>query len=252
MTTFSKILALLTTAACFAFLGFVLVSLIAGPNWAGETNDFPEYVFEYSGGENPTWSVKRRNTDQSVGGANKILAQKIVDVLNQIKSEQQKQITLLDQGDAATKTPGIEPLEAYVNNPDQGLRALLKKDIAAMKAVDARLRDNLNVIRQNLEKTTRDVTNTIGEIEKIYIQIGGERGQAGRRGDIYRLQNVVAELESDRYRAIEHQKKLRDVWERYQGTIRRLEQRKSILEDQLQKRSQYSNPPAVNVNASTP
>jgi len=240
MTTFSKILALFTTAACFAFLGFVMVSLIAGPNWQGETHEYENYQFEYSGGENPTWSVTRRDDGQAVGGGSPILPKKIVDVLNEIKQQQREQITFLDEGDEQTNTRGINDLEPYIQTLDDALH----KDVAALEENEARLHANLQAVQSQLEETTREVTDTITEIESIYIK--AQR----RRGDIYRLQNVVAELETDRYRSVEHQEKLRDIWERYQGVIQHLKQRKAILERQLEQRSNYDTPPAVNVNAS--
>lgn len=245
MTTFSKILALLTTAACFAFLGFVMVSLIAGPNWPGETRDelFEEYAFEYTDGENPSWAVKQRDNDQAVGGGSPILPKKITDVLNQIKQEQDQRKRILEDGDPETKTAGIEGLDTYINDPNQGLKVLLYNDIEALQQNHARLQDDLAAVQAEIEKTTRDVTDTINTIESIYLKT--ER----RRGDIYRLQNVVAESEADRFRAIEHQKKLRDVWERYQGVIARLEQRKAVLEKQLKQRSAYESQQTVNVNA---
>ncbi|MCA9068139.1 MAG: hypothetical protein KDA84_04415 [Planctomycetaceae bacterium] len=240
MTTFSKILALITTAACFAFLGFVLVTLIAGPNWPGETNQFTDYTFEYTSGENPTWAVKNRETDQTVGGSSPVLPKKIVDVLNEIKQDQQKQIELLDNGNLQTQTPGIDGLEIYVNDPNNGLRAILYKDIAALERKDDQLQQELATIRTELEATTKEVTDTLASIESIFIK--AER----RRGDIYRLQNLVAESQTDEFRAIEHQKKLRDVWERYRGVIQRLEQRKTILEKQLKERE------SSNLNTETP
>ena len=239
MTTFSKILALITTAACFAFLGFVTVSLIAGPNWVGETDDYPEYLFEYTPGEAPTWAAKRRDTDQAVGGASPILPKKIVEVLSQIKQDQAAKITLLDEGNPQTKTWGINGLETYLNDPNQGIKALVFKDIAALNQQDAKLNADLSALRDALETTSRNVTMTVTGIEAIYLE--AER----RRADIYRLQNLVAEAETDRFRAIEHQEKLRDTWERYQGVIDRLKQRNEILSQQLeQKRLPYEAPPA--------
>jgi chromosome segregation ATPase len=239
MTTFSKILALLTTAACFAFLGFVMVSLIAGPNWPGETNNYTDYVFEYSGGETPTWSAKRRDDDQAVQGPSPILAKKIVDVQSQIKQEQEAKISLLENGDAQTQTMGIVGLEAYLNDPNLGIKALLYKDIEALNRQEAKLQSDLAVVRDSLESTSRDVTDTLTSIESIFLE--AER----RRGDIYRLQNLVAEAETDRYRSVAHQKKLRDVWERYQGVIDRLKQRNDILRRQLkeQQRLKYEDAP---------
>lgn len=227
MTTFSKILALLTTAACIAFLGFVTVSLVAGPNWQGEIHNFPEYVFEYTGGENPTWAAKRRDNDQAVGGASPVLPKKLVDVLNEIKREQQAQIALLDNGDPATRTPGIQELDTYIHDPNTGIQALLRKDIAALNQYESRLEADLAQVRDAWVNSSREVTELVAEIEGIYLE--AER----RRGDIYRLENLVAEADTDAYRTIEHQKKLRDVWQRYQGVIGRLKERNEVLRQQL-------------------
>jgi hypothetical protein len=239
MTTFSKVLALFTTAACFAFLGFVTVSLIAGPNWRGETNNFPEYVFEYTPGESPTWAAKRRDNNQAVGSASPILPKKIVDVLNQIKQDQQARIALLDGGTPNVYPPnGITGLETYLNDPNIGIKALLNKDIAALNAQQLKLHGDLQALRDALETTSRQVTMTVTNVEAIFLE--AER----RRGDIYRLQNLVAEAETDRFRAVEHQKKLRDTWERYQGVIERLKQRNEILRQQIEQkqRLKYEDP----------
>ena len=237
MTTFSKILALFTTAACFAFLGFVTVSLIAGPNWAGETHEFPDYAFEYSGGENPTWSVKSRDNDQAVGGGSPVLPKKIVDVLNAIKQEQQAEITLLDEGDPQKGIKGINQLDDEIHNAETGIEVLLYKDIAALNQYRGKLVNDLERVQTANETTSREVTNLVTTVEGIYLE--AER----RRADIYRLQNLVAEAETDRYRAVEHQKKLRDVWERYQGVKHRLKERNQILQEQLkQKQRRYEEP----------
>jgi hypothetical protein len=239
MTTFSKILALLTTAACFAFLGFVAVTLIAGPNWQAETNNFPDYTFEYSGGEEPTWAAKRRDNDQAVGGGSPVLPKKIVEVLSQIRQEQQAEITLLDDGDPQRQIWGINALDPYIHDPETGIEAMMYKDIAALNRNEAKLRADLVRLQDVWEDTHREVTDLVTLIEAIYIE--AER----RRGDIYRLQNVVAESETDRYRAIEHQKKLRDTWERYQGVISRLKERNEILREQVKARQRlYEESPA--------
>lgn len=241
MTKFSKILALFTTAACFAFLGFVTVTLMAGPNWQGQTHSFPDYVFEYSGGENPSWSAKRRDNDQAVGGASPVLPKKIVDVLSQIKQEQQAEIALLDNGDPQKRIKGITQLDDEIHNPETGIEVLMYKDIAALNRYEDRLIEDLGRVQTAYETTTREVSDLLKTTEGIYID--AER----RRGDIYRLQNLVAETETDSYRAIEHQKKLRDVWERYQGVIHRLEERNGVLREQLKQRQQlYEESPAGN------
>ena len=233
MTTLSKILALVTTAACFAFLGFVMVSLVAGPNWQGMTHEseFDGYVFENSGGETPTWSVKRRDNQQTVGGPNKSLPPKIVDVLNEIENEQRQRIEFLDKGDRQKNIFGIDDLKNFINNPDEGIKALILQDIRALKQYGQRLEEELAALNDTLVQTTQEVSQKARDAELKFTSA------EERREDIYRLRNFVTETDTDRFRAVEHQKKLRDAWERYQGVITRLKERNEQLRKLISERS---------------
>ena len=237
MTTLSKILALITTAACFAFLGFVMVSLIAGPNWQGMTHEpeFDAYVFENSGGETPTWSVKRRDNEQAVGGPSPSLPPKIVDALNQIQNDQQQRLTFLEEGDPQKNIYGIKALDQAINDPNEGLKALILQDIRALKQYRQRLEDELAGLNDALVQTSQQVSQKARDAELKFTSA------EERREDIYRLRNFVTETDTDRFRAVEHQKKLRDVWERYQGVITRLKERNEQLRSLIseRKRSKY-------------
>ncbi len=233
MTTLSKILALVTTAACFAFLGFVMVSLIAGPNWQGMTHEpeFDAYVFENSGGETPTWSAKRRDNEQSVGSPSPSLPPKIVDVLNQIENEQRQRLTFLEEGDPQNNIYGINALDQAINDPNEGLKALILQDIHALKQYRQRLEEELAALNESLVQTTQQVSQKARDAELKFASA------EERREDIYRLRNFVTEADTDRYRAVEHQKKLRDVWERYQGVITRLKERNEQLRKLVSERN---------------
>ncbi len=223
MTTLSKILALFITAASFAFLGFVMVSLVAGPNWEGMTHEFDNYTFENSGGENPEWSAKVRDDQQPAGGADKALPPKIVDVLNDIQTRQQQRIALLEQGDQAKSIVGIEGFEFSINDPNEGIKALILQDIRALKQYRQRLEEELANLSAALVQTTQEVSQKARDAELKFASA------EERREDIYRLRNYVAESDADRFRSVEHQKKLRDTWERYQGVIARLKERNQQL-----------------------
>jgi chromosome segregation ATPase len=130
-------------------------------------------------------------------------------------------------------------LEPYLNDPNLGIKALLAKDIDALSQQQAKLQADLMGYRKAQEAVTQQVKMKVADVEAIFAEA------ELLRGDIYRLQNLVTEAETDRFRAIEHQEKLRDAWERYQGVIDRLKQRNEILRQQVQQkqRLKYEDPP---------
>ncbi len=226
MTAFSKVLALLSTAGCFAFLGFVLVTMLAGPNWPGEAGKIDDYAFTRSSGEEPKWSAAYREEPKTPIGTSKVLPKTIVEVQKQILDRQEKELKDLEIQ--------IASREDYLNNPRTGLLAMVHQDIKALSQKERQLEKDLLATSNALIQKTKEITQLGRETEIIKVQA------EYRRNDIYRLRNLVAEAETDRYRSIEHQEKLRDVYERYQGVINRLKQRNAQLK-QLKQQQQSGN-----------
>ncbi len=222
LTTISKVLAVLVTVFSLGFLAIAGVAGIGGPNWKGiAETELPEYQFVQSEGENPTWSAKNLKTGQNVGSPSPVLAQKIVDALNEKKQQQQNRITELTQG--SQNQPSIPFLKQRIDATE----AFVWADINAIDASKEDLRTQIAGLNQQIHDAQTQL------VEKARAA-GALHEQAKlRRNDIYRLQNLVDELEADRFRIVELQAKLRDVRERYLGIINRLENRREQLKTRL-------------------
>lgn len=222
MTTISKCLAVLTTFLCLAFLGVAAVNAVGGPNWETRADQLEDYSFTRSEGENPVWSASRRATGDSVGGTSPLLPQKLADALLDQTKRQRERIQTIEQGNPNTKAPSLDVLKSETKKAE----ALISADIHAMEAKEDQLRAELAALSDQVVKTTEQISKTALEAEKKHQKA------ARRREDIYRLRNLIEEIKTDRYRAIEHQKVLLDVLERYRGKVLRLERRNEILKQQ--------------------
>jgi hypothetical protein len=215
LTTISKVLAVLTTVFCLGFLGVAGVVALGGPNWLGIAESQDGYQFTYEPGQNPSWSVKDLDDGQSVGAPSPVLPQKVRDVLNDRLQEQTTEISELQ--------PKIEQLKGYIATTRQ---AILTDTAALDKYADG--------LRQQLATLGQQIRQTQEERSRLTLSAEQKLQEAERlRHDQYRLENLLVAAETDQFRAVEQQKKLRDTAERYQGLIDRLERRR----DQLQQRA---------------
>ena len=222
LTTISKILAVLVTVFSIAFLAIAGVAGVGGPNWKGiAEQELPEYQFTRTEGENPTWSVKNLETGQNVGSPSPVLAQKIVDALNEKKQQQQNRITALTQG--SPNQPSIPFLKQRVST----MQSFIAADIRALEESA----NSLRTVIANLNQQVHDAQTQLAQKAQAAEALHDEAKL--RRDDVFRLQNLVKELEADRFRIVELQAKLRDVRERYLGTINRLEHRREQLKTRL-------------------
>ena len=161
-----------------------------------------------------------------------------MDVLNHIQNDQQQRLEFLEKGEQQKSIVGIKGFEFSINDPNEGIKALILQDIRALKQYRQRLEEELANLNDSLVQTTQQVSQKARDAELKFASA------EQRREDIYRLRNFVAEADTDRFRSVEHQKKLRDVWERYQGVITRLKQRNQQLRQLVSERnrSNYEEP----------
>lgn len=222
MTTFSKVLAVAVTIFCLAFVGVAGVAYVGGPNWEGRARDLDRYNFENSGGEQPKWSATDRIDGQAVGAPDAVLPKKIIDALKDEKADLATQISRYDTDNRATGWYTADQYKAFATEAEK----LLLQDIQALENYEQGLRTELAAVNEEIRKA-KLATSTAAQAAGTALK------EAERlRDDIYRIQNLIAEVQTDTERTIAHQKKLRDVLERYQGTANRLELRR----DQMKKR----------------
>ena len=96
LTTISKCLAVFTVVASLLFLGIAVITTAAGPNWAGDVEELPEFTFTKTVAETgTTWGAKSRSDE----GFSKtgIMPEVIVAARKKLKDDQDDRIKLLDQ-----------------------------------------------------------------------------------------------------------------------------------------------------------
>lgn len=223
MTKISKILAIITVAASVAFLGFVAVTVVGGPNWHAEAHDtsieaYSHYTYQNSGGENPQWSATKLaiNTPQEQpvsGSTSPNLAQTVVAVRQQIKQEQTERIEQLETE--------LDPYDELIAQTRAGQEA----DLQAIAAREQELVAELNALTEQISDLSDQAIQKSQEAQK------SQRITEKRRADVFRMRNQLEEIRTDRFRVAEQIDKLRDQVAQVDANIARLERRRQLLQN---------------------
>lgn len=235
MTKIGQVLAVCIAVASVAFMAFAVASTVAGPNWSGDEGiqSLPDYLFELAPGTPetpPTWSVKRRRTQESVPPSTPILGHAVLTARRDLTKKQIAQIAEFDSninsvpspvmsannGNPATITLAEKIALSEKANADdvKGMRTRETEMVAEYKALQA----EITAIFDKIIATTLESQTTRAEADR-------------RREDVFRLQNQIEEIYTDRYRAIEQQKKLRDLLVRLRGSIARAQRRENQIKN---------------------
>ena len=224
MTKISKVLVVVTTAACLAFLGLAAAVSVGGPNWERiAAEQLPEYDFERSVGENPTWSAKLRTSDESVG-TDPSLAAIVVKALEHKKRRVDSRLN----GDPSVNRPALDEQIRVTQARLEEAGQLAEKDAAALKNYEEQLVQQLQQLNQAITQVSQEIVTKTQEAEAV------QTDTEERRGDVVRLQEQLEALQEDRERIVAQQEQLRDRIRRLEGTKGRLERRKEQLEQRAE------------------
>lgn len=212
MTKISKCLAVFTTAACLAFLGVASVSLVAGPNWEAEARELSDFSFEKSEGETITWSAKETVSGKPVSrGSSPVLPKVIIAARKSLKQKQDDELLKLEDD--------IEKIEPRSDEAKQ----LIEVDLQAIAKRKAELVDELEEIHRNTEAVSSQ------GIKKSQAAQATRATVAQRREDVIRLRTQLAEIRTDKFRAMEQVTQLRDALATVRSSLERLERRRKQL-----------------------
>lgn len=214
MTRFSKILLVLVLAASIAFMGFAAVSSVGGPNWQKEKETLTDYVFEYQSGENPTWTVKARRSDEQIS-TSPILAKVIIAAQKHQIQQQNEKISKF--------TKPIENRKKLI----KAWESYNKLDREAMELKAAAL--NQKILKQDSE--LNQLANEGIKLSQQTLEVNQEASE--RRADVFRLQDQIDEIRNETYLAKEQQNTLRDYITRIEGKVQRLERQKELLQKSI-------------------
>lgn len=213
MTKISKLLAVLVSAACFAFLGFALVLFVGGPNWQAlsRAEDLGNYAFDRTTSEPPQWTVKRKRPEGNVGTATGSLAEAIIAARKDLDQRQKADIKA-----ASDKLPGLEDELKQV-------RTRLSADRNALQAREKWLGEQYEALRSRQQEVSAETVKTTKAVHDAL------QTAKSRREDALRLQNQLEEIAVDRFRAEEQRRKLEILLIEVQAEIDRLERRNAGL-----------------------
>lgn len=215
MNKFSKPLAVFIAAAAFTFLGFAAVSSVGGTNWNSESELLsPAYTVESVPGDKVTYKVTDNVTGKALTSSKpEVQASAVIAARKDLDKKQKDEIAKLN---AAT---------ADATGKLQSAQALRDVDTKALAKRAEELQTKLAEVNKQILDTRAESIRKAQESQVI-------RAEADRRrGDVFRLERELAEIQSDLFQATEHQKFLRDQLERLNGMIGPLERRHEQLEE---------------------
>lgn len=210
MTKLSKVLVVFTTVMSLAFLAFIGVTAIGGPNWLATAQGLDGYTIERTGGENPTWKVTERVTGKDLG-SKQYLPQAIKAAQDDRIQAQQQRLTALDE---------------EINRAKQAKEAeepVSKVDEEGIQSRFAELEKTLGDLDAEILKLTREGTEQAQQAEALRAEA------AARRDDVARLQTELTQVRTDRYRIDEQITQLHRRLIRLHGQIDRAARRQEQL-----------------------
>ena len=218
MNSVGKVLVVFVTACSLGFLAFVLSLVTGGPNWKADMESpelTNEFVFTVTPGEVPTYSVKTRRTDQSVGSQTKVPAEVVVAARKKLLDDAKAEDARLN-AEIARLTPMIKDV-----------KDLIPPDEAAMKARMERMNASLARISEEVQKVTQEVAAkalSIQATQKIALE---------RRDEGFRMKNQLELMRNDLFVAKAQQRILEDELVRVEENLKRLERRNEQLQKQV-------------------
>ncbi len=219
MTKIGKALVVFVTVMSLAFVAFVFVTTLGGPNWQAKAENLDRYSIEATGTEDPQWKVTDRITGRDLG-TKPYLPEALLAAQSDLATQQQQRITELDAEIVAIQ----EILEAE--------RSASEVDA---EGIDTRLAELSEIIRQ-LDQQVLQLTQQGTEASQQAERLQAEA--EARRTDVARLQGELAQVGTDRYRIAQQIQQLERRLVRLGGQIDRAQRRQT----QLQERSDEYNP----------
>lgn len=208
----SRVLAVFITISSIAFLTFSILQVWwfdAFPNYRAMANELKEASFDYTPGENPTYSSKLVLTGENIS-TSPLLAKTLLDAYKKVTNEKNTALQ-------AIQDPPITA-DAYLQ--------IVAQDKAAVEKAYNNQHQELAQIQSFIQQKTQ-------EAAEINNQTMAKRKEAElRRQDVFRQHEQLDELKVERQRLSDLQNQVRDMIMRVEGNLIRLENRNQQLIDQ--------------------
>lgn len=215
MNTLSKVLAVAVFAMSLAFLGFVSVMIVGGPNWGAERVALLSdgYTFDKSEGEIVQWTAKLKGA--AVGGATTVQPQAIINARKDLQRKQSDELNGLE-----TRIPRME-------QDLTRLEHLVEVDNQAITNRRESLQAQIDALRAEHLRTATDIQARADEGRETLLEV------RARRHDVFRVDEQVEELNADASRLRDEKALLESRLTIIEGNNAQLERRRRRLAGQL-------------------
>lgn len=216
MTGLGKALVVFVTVASVAFMTFALMQFWwwgAFPNYEAKARELKNYSFTFSGTfQEPSWSATTHRGDPI--GTSPILAKVLADAYQHKATQIQTRLTELQ-----TSVPELQTkIAAY--------EAASAEDQAGIAARQGKILKELKALQDSIEQASKEGAAKTAEANQT------RQVAELRREDIFRLQEQLDEITTDRQRVEELQRQLEDLIIRVDGSNLRLLKRNQQLKNQ--------------------
>jgi chromosome segregation ATPase len=207
----SRILAVLVTVLCIAFLGFAFVVTLGGPNWEAMARSMTEYRFTQD--PDGKWSVT--TADEQQLGSSEVTASVLVSALDDKLKRLQGELTPLEEAQPQ--------LQARTEALEQQIAA----DQAALTASLGQKQQFLAQLQQQRSQISGQVVQQTEQANALEQQVGD------RRADVFRLTNQLTLLRADEARIEQIHRQLDDLIEQINADLGKARRREEQLRTQL-------------------
>lgn len=214
MTKLGKILVVFTAAVSVAFLAFVGVTAIGGPNWEARAKEIEGYGFNKNVSETGTTYTVTKN----VTTEDKRTLVTAPSLPAAVVAAQKDRLTV--QGER------LQDLDGQIEEA----RGTLETERKAQTQDEAGVPRRIAALRAQIEQLDTDILELTKRGTQQAEAAGADRATAeARQHDVARLAAELAQVRTDRYQILEQQRQLEDLLVRLEGSIDRAERRRRQL-----------------------
>jgi len=215
ISTIGRVFTILTAMSSVAFMAFAVSRWVTIPDRVSEARQLGDFVLTRTEGETPSWSASTRLSGESVSTSTNV--SKVLEAMYQRGTQ-----------DAQAELTQYQEQIPFLEKDIQSAKTTSEQDSAAVKTKVDQLLTQIKQIDEVVVQLTTDAEREKAKAQKT------QQTRERRRGDVYRIQEDLAEVLTDQARALQLQNQLTDMIRRVQGNYVKLQTRRQQLKKSLQ------------------
>ena len=210
MTKIGKIIVVLIAFGSLAFMGFAFSVWSGGPNWQAEAEKLTDYVFEYTAGENPSWTGKEKSSGETIKTSPNLASVVIAAQTHKLQKL---------QNEISEVQGAIPPIQQRLEEA----KKLNAADLESMKKRQDQLAAEYEQLNNQIVAASNEARNLAQQAHQLRTEA------EHRREDVFRLQQEIAQIRTESYALEQKRVQLVDQLHRVENYVLNLERRHQQL-----------------------